>query len=91
MAILKSKDVAKMTNNERNDKMKDLKTELLKARLANKKTTKLNAREIKRTIARLLTFNNMHKENVEVKVEPKRESKSSKKDKVENKTKEAKK
>jgi ribosomal protein L29 len=66
MAIIKAKDAAKMTQNERNEKLKELKTELIKARLSNKKTTKLNAREIKRTIARLLTFNNANKEKIEV-------------------------
>jgi len=72
MAILKSKDIAKMTNENRNEKIKELGVELLKARLANKKTTKLNAREIKKTIARLHTFNNMNKEKKEEKKQEKK-------------------
>ncbi len=82
MAILKSKEAAKMSSAERKDKIKELKTELIKARLANKKTTKLNAREIKRTIARLLTFENMKKE---IKEEKKVEIKTDKKVKKEAK------
>jgi ribosomal protein L29 len=73
MAIIKAKDAKKMTNLERNEKIKELKVELIKARLSNKKTTKLNAKEIKRTIARLLTFNNANKEKVEPKAIIKKE------------------
>ncbi len=56
MAILKSKDVAKMTQKEIAEKLEELKLELLKSRAATKKTGKSNTREIKRTIARLLTI-----------------------------------
>jgi ribosomal protein L29 len=56
MAILKSKDITKMNEKDINEKMKELKIELLKARVASKKGGKSNAKEIKRTIARLMTF-----------------------------------
>jgi ribosomal protein L29 len=59
MAILRSKDIAKMNMKENEDKMKELKVELIKAKAAGKKTGKSDVREIKRTIAKLLTFKRM--------------------------------
>ena len=61
MAILKSKDIAKMEDKERNGKIKDLKVELIKNRIEAGKGGKMKAREIRRTIARLLTFNRLNK------------------------------
>lgn len=58
MAIIKSKDALKMTEQERNEKIKELGIELVKSRVKNKAQGKSNPREIRRTIARLLTFNN---------------------------------
>jgi len=55
MAILKAKDIAKMNMTEREKKRKELGLELVKSRIATKKTGK-GTREIKRTIARLMTF-----------------------------------
>ena len=55
MAILKAKDIIKMNEKEITDKMKELKIELIKAQIAGKKGGKSNAREIRRTIAKLLT------------------------------------
>lgn len=55
MAILKAKDIVKMSKKEIEDKVKELRVELIKARVAGKKGGKSNLREIKRTIARLLT------------------------------------
>jgi len=55
MAILKSKDIAKMNLTEINEKEKELNLELVKSKIATKKTGK-GTREIKRTIAKLLTF-----------------------------------
>jgi len=60
MAILRSKEIAKMNENERKDKMQELKIELVKASIKNK-ATKSNPKEIKRTIARLMTFNTANK------------------------------
>jgi ribosomal protein L29 len=56
MALLKNKDIEKMDKNQRESKLKDLKFELAKANVtANKSNAK--TKEIKRAIARLLTFN----------------------------------
>ena len=57
MAILKAKDISKMSEKEINDKIKDLKLELVKNQITSGKGGKLKTNEIKRTIARLLTFN----------------------------------
>jgi len=56
MAILKSKDVAKMDFKSRNDKMKDLRMELIKSKVGTQKAT-AKTKEIKRAIARINTFN----------------------------------
>lgn len=56
MAILKSKEIAKMSNKEIEEKIKELKMELVKSKVAASKGGKLKIREIKRTIAKLLTF-----------------------------------
>ena len=64
MAILKSKDIAKMNEKEINDGMEELKIELIKAKVGGKKTGKMaDSQEIKRTIAKLLTF----KRQIEIK------------------------
>jgi len=55
MAILKAKDIAKMNMAEIDEKKKELSLELVKSRIATKKAGK-GTREIKRTIARLMTF-----------------------------------
>tara|TARA_Y100000310_G_scaffold321762_1_gene379870 strand:- start:1203 stop:1406 length:204 start_codon:yes stop_codon:yes gene_type:complete len=67
MAILKSRDISKMSEKERNEKIKDLKMELVKEKAVANKGGKLKTKEIKRTIARLLTFNRLNKESVETK------------------------
>ena len=56
MAILRSKDISKMNEKEIAEKIKDLKIELMKSKVATKKTGKANPREIKATIARLRTI-----------------------------------
>ncbi len=61
MAILKSKDIAKMGEKEINGKIKDLKMELIKEKINLSKGGKTKVKEIKRTIARLLTFNRLNK------------------------------
>lgn len=61
MAVLKYKDVTKMPAKERLDKLKDLKAELIKASVtANKQNAK--TKEIKKAIARILTFGKVTKE-----------------------------
>jgi ribosomal protein L29 len=56
MALLKIKDAVKLTAKERAERIDDLKTEMIKARVGNKKTTKINLKEVKKAIARLLTL-----------------------------------
>lgn len=63
MAILKSKDITKMSENEIEEKLKELKMELMKNKINAAKGGKMKTREIKRTIARLLTINKLNKLN----------------------------
>ena len=65
MAILKSKDISSMSNNERESKIKDLKLELIKEKISLSKGGKMRIKEIKRTIARLMTFNRLNKDSKE--------------------------
>jgi ribosomal protein L29 len=50
-----------MKHDEIVSKLEELKTELIKSKVGSKKTGKLNTREIKRTIARLITINKLNK------------------------------
>jgi len=61
MAILRSKDISKMSEKERTEKIKDLKSELMRERVSLAKGGKMKVKEIKRTIARLHTFNRINK------------------------------
>lgn len=54
---MKYKEITKMSNEERDKKLNDLKVELLKSRTKSSKTGSSNTREIKKTIAKILTFN----------------------------------
>ena len=67
MAVLKSKDISKMSEKELQDKINDLKIELIKEKISTGKGGKLKTREIKKTIARLHTFNRLNKKSVEQK------------------------
>ena len=58
MPTLNSKDIEKMSEKERQDKLKELKMELIKNKVSSK--SKLKAKEIKKAIARLLTFNRLN-------------------------------
>ena len=69
MAILRVKDIVKLNEKDIQEKVKELKIELIKARVAGKKGGKSNLREIKRTIARLLTQDTKLKLKAEVKVQ----------------------
>ncbi len=61
MALLKSDDIRKMNKKDREEKLKELKLELVKANVtANKVSAK--TKEIKRAIARLITINKSFKE-----------------------------
>lgn len=57
MAILRSKDIMKMSKEDKATKLKELKLELIKANVTANRTN-AKTKEIKRAIARLLTFNN---------------------------------
>jgi len=65
MAILKKKDISKMSEKEINEKIKDLKVELIKTQISSGKGRKLKTNEIKKTIARLHTFNRLNKKSIE--------------------------
>jgi len=63
MALLRTKDIAKMAQKDREEKMKDLKMELIRAGVtANKSNAK--TKEIKRAISRLITFSKSVKEEL---------------------------
>lgn len=56
MAILKSKDIAKMSDKEKEENLKELKLELIKANVAANKSGKIKIKEIRKTIAKILTL-----------------------------------
>ena len=56
MSILKFEDITKMDPKARTEKMKDLRMELIRAKVGTSKATS-KTKEIKRAIARLNTFN----------------------------------
>jgi ribosomal protein L29 len=56
MAILRATDIPKMSKEELESKLKDLKMELVKSSVTANKTN-AKTKEIKRAIARILTFN----------------------------------
>ena len=66
MAIIRNQEIKKMSVEDVNEKIKDLRMELTKGRLNTAKGGKNKIREIKKTIARLLTFNRL-KRSVEAK------------------------
>lgn len=59
MAILKTKEISKMKKEEMEKKIKELKEELVKAKVNAHKSGKVRVKEIRKTIARLLTFSKM--------------------------------
>jgi ribosomal protein L29 len=64
MVILKSKDIRKMTEKEIEEKINELKMELIKEKVSAAKGGKLKSKEIKRTIARLLTINRLNQKSL---------------------------
>ena len=56
MAILRVKDIKSMSVQDRNSRLNELKFELVKASVTSQKG-KAKTKELRRTIARLLTFN----------------------------------
>ncbi len=61
MALIKAKDAAKMNKEELEAKMKDVRFELVKANVTAHKAS-AKTKEIKKTIARLFTFQKMKTE-----------------------------
>lgn len=57
MATLKIKELKQMSKEDREKKLKDLKLELLKSKVNASKTGNSRARDIRKIIARILTFN----------------------------------
>lgn len=55
MATLKFKDIEKMSNKEKEEKLKEMKMELVKSRGSGSKSIK--TKEIKKIIARILSSN----------------------------------
>jgi ribosomal protein L29 len=64
MAILKPKDIIKMSSKEMEEKIKELKMELVKEKVSAAKGGKLKTKEIKRTIARLHTINRLNQRSL---------------------------
>jgi ribosomal protein L29 len=64
MAILKIDDIRKMSKSEREKKSKELKIELIKAQTSASKSGNIKTREIKKTIAKILTINESDKEEL---------------------------
>ena len=61
MALLRNKDIAKLGDKDRENKLKELRFELVRAGVtANKASAK--TKEIKRAISRLITFSKSGKE-----------------------------
>ena len=58
MAGLKAKDIQKMSKTERETKLKELKTELIKNKVSSSKQGSSKAKEIRKMIARINTINN---------------------------------
>jgi len=65
MALIKARDAVKLSAEERNVKINELQFELVKSNVTAQKT-KAKTKEIKRTLARLLTINSMIKKSQEV-------------------------
>jgi ribosomal protein L29 len=55
MAKLKTKDIKSMGKEEKDKKIKELKVELIKSKASAGKGGKINSKQIRKTIARILT------------------------------------
>ena len=66
MSTLKAKDIKKMNKEDRMKKMEELKFELVKARANASKSGTSKAKEIKKIIARIFTFNNQEDKTLKV-------------------------
>lgn len=57
MTRLKTKDIKKMDSQEKMKKIDELKLEMIKAKVSASKSGNSKAKEIRKTIARILTLN----------------------------------
>ena len=64
MGILKNNEISRMSEKEINEKLGELKLELIKSKITSSKSGKTKIKEIKKTIARLLTFNRQNKKSI---------------------------
>ncbi len=55
MAVIKMRDIENLSEKEIEEKLKELRIELIKKNLVGNKSSKVKAKEIKKAIARLLT------------------------------------
>jgi ribosomal protein L29 len=55
MAVLKFKDIERLNKQEKEEKLRDLRLEIIKKNVTANKASKTKAHEIKKAIARLLT------------------------------------
>lgn len=67
MAVLKYKEIEKFSEDERTKRLKELKMELARSKANAVKSGKSNSKEIKKAIARILTFNSLNKEKLKKK------------------------
>ena len=58
---MKYKDITKLSEKDREKKLKELKMELVKSRVQGTKSSSSKTKEIKKIIARIHTFNNLNK------------------------------
>ncbi len=56
MAVLRKKEIKGMSEKERQEKLKELKIELIKKYVPANKAGKIKTKEIKKAVARLLTY-----------------------------------
>jgi ribosomal protein L29 len=61
---MKSKEIQKLSSNEREKKLKELKMELVKAKANAAKGGSSKIKEIKKMIARIHTFNTLSKQEL---------------------------
>jgi len=59
---MKFKQLSQLNKEDREKKLKELKLELVRAKSTSAKTANAKAKEIKKIIARILTFNTANKE-----------------------------
>ena len=59
---MKTKDIIRLSKQEREEKIEELKLELIKARVSASKAGNSKTKEIKRIIARIITLNKSNEE-----------------------------